>query len=194
MMIEIDKTVVSLDLLEKHFICDLDKCKGMCCVHGDSGAPLESAEAEILDKLFPVIKKYLRQEGIEAIKNQGRHVIDSDGDLVTPLVNRKECAYVIFKHGIAKCGIEKAFEDGAIDFQKPVSCHLYPVRTKKYSDFEGINYDRWEICQPATILGQKENIPVFRFVKKALVRKYGVDFYKKLEIAADSLVTSKVKK
>ena len=194
MMIEIDKTVVSLDLLEKHFICDLDKCKGMCCVHGDSGAPLESAEAEILDKLFPVIKKYLRQEGIEAIKNQGRHVIDSDGDLVTPLVNHKECAYVIFKHGIAKCGIEKAFEDGAIDFQKPVSCHLYPVRTKKYSDFEGINYDRWEICQPATILGQKENIPVFRFVKKALVRKYGVDFYKKLEIAADSLVTSKVKK
>ena len=194
MMIEIDGRVVSLDLLEKHFICDLDKCKGMCCVHGDSGAPLESEEAVKLDKLFPAIKKYLRPEGIQAIKNQGRHVIDNDGDVVTPLVDGKECAYVIFEQGIAKCGIEKAFEDGAIDYQKPVSCHLYPVRTKRYQDFEGVNYDRWEICKPATLLGQKENIPVYKFVKKALIRKYGSGFYKKLEIAADSLVTSKEKK
>jgi hypothetical protein len=194
MMIEIDGRVVSLDLLEKHFICDLDKCKGMCCVHGDSGAPLEPEEAVKLDKLFPAIKKYLRPEGIQAIKNQGRHVIDNDGDVVTPLVDGKECAYVIFEQGIAKCGIEKAFEDGAIDYQKPVSCHLYPVRTKRYQDFEGVNYDRWEICKPATLLGQKENIPVYKFVKKALIRKYGSGFYKKLEIAADSLVTSKEKK
>ncbi len=194
MMIEIDERVVSLDLLEKHFICDLNKCKGMCCVHGDSGAPLEPEEAEKLDKLFPLIKKYLRQEGVQAIKIQGRHVIDDDGDLVTPLVHRKECAYVIFEQGIAKCGIEKAYVDGTIDFQKPVSCHLYPVRTKRYRDFEGVNYDRWEICKPATIRGQKENIPVYKFVKKALIRKYGADFYKKLEIAADSLVTLKVNK
>lgn len=194
MMIEIDGRVVSLDLLEKHFICDLDKCKGMCCVHGDSGAPLEPEEVVKLDKLFPAIKKYLRPEGIQAIKNQGRHVIDNDGDVVTPLVDGKECAYVIFEQGIAKCGIEKAFEDGAIDYQKPVSCHLYPVRTKRYQDFEGVNYDRWEICKPATLLGHKENIPVYKFVKKALIRKYGSGFYEKLEIAADSLVTSKEKK
>lgn len=193
-MIEIDNKLISLDLLEKKFVCDLAKCKGMCCVHGDSGAPLEKEEAEILDEIYPRVKKYLRKKGIKAIEQQGRHMIDSDGDLVTPLVNNRECAYVIFEEGIAKCGIEKAHEEGVVDFQKPVSCHLYPVRTKKLKDVEGVNYDKWEICKPATILGEKENIPVYKFVRKSLIRKYGTEFYKKLEIAADSLVTANIKR
>lgn len=194
-MIEIEKKLVSLDLVEKHFCCDLAKCKGMCCVHGDSGAPLEVQEAEKLDEIYPDIKNYLREQGIKTINKQGRHVIDSDGDLVTPLVNGKECAYVVFtEDGIAKCGIEKAYEDGVTDFQKPVSCHLYPVRVKKYREFDGVNYEKWEICKPATILGENENIPVYKFVRKALIRKYGAEFYKQLEIAADSLITAKIKR
>jgi hypothetical protein len=193
-MIEIDKKLVSLDVLEKHFICDLAKCKGMCCVHGDSGAPLEPEEAEKLGQIYPDIKKYLRKEGIKAIKKHGKHVIDADGDVVTPLVNKKECAYVTFEEGIAKCGIEKAYEHGVTDFQKPVSCHLYPVRIKQYKGFDGVNYDTWEICKPATILGKKENIPVYKFVRKALIRKYGTDFYKNLEIAADALLEVKLTK
>lgn len=189
-MIEIDKKLISLDVVEKKFVCDVSKCQGMCCVHGDSGAPLEAREAEILDDIYPVIKKYLRKEGIKAIRGQGRHVIDSDGDIVTPLVNNKECAYVLFENGIGKCGIEKAYEDGKTDFQKPVSCHLYPIRIKKHETFESINYDKWEICKPAELLGQKQNIPVYIFVKNALIRKYGKDFYKKLEIAAEALTNT----
>lgn len=189
-MLQIENTILSLDILEKKFLCDLDKCKGACCVLGDSGAPLKDGEAQLLQVIFPSLKPYLRNEGVEAIEKQGAYVIDSDGDMVTPLVNNKECAYAIFENGIAKCGIEKAFLDSRIDFQKPVSCHLYPIRVTKYSSFEALNYHQWEICQPARKLGVKKELPVYVFLKQPLVREYGEDWYKQLELAAKTIVNN----
>lgn len=189
-MLQIDNTILSLDIIEKKFLCDLDKCKGACCVLGDSGAPLKKDEAQLLQVIFPSLKPYLRSEGIEAIEKQGAYVIDSDGDMVTPLVNNKECAYAIFEKGIAKCGIEKAFLDNRIDFQKPVSCHLYPIRVTKYSSFEALNYHQWEICQPARKLGAKKDLAVYSFLKQPLVREYGEDWYKQLELAAKTIVNN----
>ena len=128
-MIQIDDKLVSEDVFAEEFVCNLSKCKGICCVEGDAGAPLDKEETEILKNIFPKIKDYLRPEGVAAIEEQGTHVIDIDGDLVTPLVNGEECAYVIFdENGITKCGIEKAYEDGVVEWQKPISCHLYPIR------------------------------------------------------------------
>lgn len=189
-MLQIDNTILSLDIIEKKFLCDLDKCKGACCVLGDSGAPLKSDEAQLLEVIFPSLKPYLRSEGIEAVEKQGAYVIDSDGDMVTPLVNNKECAYAIFENGIAKCGIEKAFLDNRIDFQKPVSCHLYPIRVTKYSSFEALNYHQWDVCQPARKLGVKKELPVFIFLKQPLIREYGAEWYKQLELAAKTIVNN----
>jgi hypothetical protein len=187
-MIEIDNTVVSLDIVEKKFVCDVSRCRGYCCVHGASGAPLENGEAERLEKAYPDIKPFLRREGIRAIDKQGTSVIDLDGEVVTPLVDGKECAYAVFEKDIARCGIERAYEQGATEFNKPLSCHLYPVRIKKYNSFEAVNYDRWQICDPARELGQKMNVTVFDFTLKALIRKYGQDYCDKLEIARKEFV------
>ncbi len=179
-MIEIGNSVVSVDLITSNFACDLKACKGACCVSGDSGAPLEQEEAEILKEIFPVLRKYLREESVRTIEELGTSVIDMEQDTVTPLNNGKECAYVVFEHDIAFCGIEKAFRDGAITFQKPVSCHLYPVRIKKYTQFDAVNYDQWEICRPAIAHGNSLKMPVYRFTQEALKRKYGVEWFKHL--------------
>src|SRR5688572_20458776 len=120
-MIIIEDILVSDDVLQKKFVCDLNACKGACCVEGDSGAPLEDEETGILDDIYEEVKPYLRKEGIAAIEKQGKYLIDSDGDMVTPLVNKKECAYAIFEKGTALCGIEKAYLDGKISFKKPIS-------------------------------------------------------------------------
>lgn len=186
-MIEIEGKIVSRDVFDKQFVCDLNACKGACCVLGDSGAPLEEEEAGILEDIFDDIKPFLREEGIRAIEEQGKWEIDDDGDLVTPLVDGKECVYTIFENGIAGCGIEKAFRAGKTDFRKPVSCHLYPVRIRKYRDFEAVNYDRWDICQPACTCGEKLQVPVFRFLKDALTRKYGEEWYAMLDEAGRML-------
>ena len=188
-MIEIDNTIVSLDVIEKKFFCDIGKCKGYCCVHGESGAPLEDREAELLRQIYPVIKTFLRQEGIRAIDSQGTSVIDIDGEVVTPLIDGEECAYVVFENGIARCGIEKAYEHRATEFNKPLSCHLYPVRIKKYQNFEAVNYDKWHICDPARELGEKMNITVFDFTRAALLRRYGEDYCTKLEIARKQFIS-----
>ena len=180
-MFEIDNKIISLDLIQQKFTCDLEKCRGYCCVYGESGAPLEEEEVRILKKIFPEIREILRPEGILAIEKLGTSVVDEDKDKVTPLIGKMECAYVIFENGIARCGIEKAFEAGIISFRKPVSCHLYPVRIKKYDKFEAINYDRWHVCDPACINGNDLNIPVYLFVKDALIRKYGEEFIRKLD-------------
>jgi hypothetical protein len=182
-MLQIDNTLVSLDVIEKNFVCDLLKCKGACCVHGDSGAPLEENELEIIENIYPSIKKYLTKEGDEAIKANGAYTIDQDGDYVTTLVNNKECAYVFFENKIAKCAIEKAFYDGAIEFKKPISCHLYPVRVKKYRNFQGINYDKNDLCKDAVKLGNKSNTPLYNFLEEPLKRKFGEDWYKQLHYA-----------
>lgn len=183
-MIQIGKAIVSPDIFEQMFVCDLAQCKGACCVEGDSGAPLTDNEAVLLERLLPEIQPYLTTTGWHEIEKQGAFVIDSDNDKVTPLVGIAECVYVRFEHGVAKCAIEAAFLAGRIGFRKPVSCHLYPVRIHAYNDFEAVNYDRWDICKAALALGKAEGVPVYRFVKDALIRKYGQEWYDVLEIAA----------
>jgi len=187
-MIEIGDKVVSLDIIREKFVCDLAKCKGICCVEGESGAPLEDDEVRLLEEEYDHIKPYLREEGIKAVENQGTAVRDADQEMVTPLVGGKhECAYAIFENDIARCGIEKAWEEGATGFRKPVSCHIYPIRVKNYNNLKAVNYDRWKVCDPALLKGERENVPVYRFVKDAIERKFGTDFYHKLQIIADGL-------
>ena len=183
-MIDIENTVVSRDILNCFFVCNLSVCKGACCVQGDSGAPLDRDEVEMLEKVFPKIKPFLRKEGMEAICAQGTSVIDSENDTVTPLIKGKECAYAFFENGIARCAIEKAYYAGATVFRKPVSCHMYPVRIRKYKTFDAVNYDRWEICKPAVEHGEKLQMPLYRFSEEALIRKYGQEWFSRLEVAA----------
>jgi len=185
-MLQIGNKVVSLELLEEKFICDLDQCKGQCCVDGESGAPLEEGEKELIEKNYPVFKKYLRKESIKSIEKQGFTVVDRDGETVTPLLDGEECVYAIFENGIAKCAIEKAYFDKKITFRKPISCHLYPIRLKNlYDNIEAVNYHKWSVCEPARELGCKKNVIVYKFLKDALVRRYGLDWYNELDEVAE---------
>lgn len=186
-MLQIGNAIVSLDVIEKKFICDFGKCKGACCVEGDSGAPLDADEKAILDEIYPDIKSYLTEKGIAEIEKQGTSVIDMDGDLVTPIINDKECVYTVFENGLALCGIEKAFLDGKITYRKPISCSLYPIRIEKYPEFDAVNYNKWSICSAARELGFKMGTPVYKFLKEPLIRKYGEDWYKELEYAAENI-------
>ncbi len=187
-MIEIDNTIVSIDLFKEKFVCDLDSCKGACCVQGDSGAPLEKNELDILAEIYDKIKPFMRPEGISAVEEQGVYIKDIEGDWVTPLVEGKECAYTVFDDkGIALCAIELAWKAGAIDFKKPISCHLYPVRLKEYRDFTAVQYHRWDICSPACKLGEQLHIPLYKFLKEPLVRKFGSAWYKEMEAVAGAL-------
>lgn len=187
-MIEIDDKVLSLDIFQQKFVCDLSACKGACCVEGSSGAPLTEEEIHILEEIYEDVKPFLTQKGIKAIEKQGPWVIDVDGDYTTPLVaEEKECAYTIFENGVALCGIERAWKEGAVKFKKPISCHLYPIRTRQYAKFEALNYDEWHLCEPACACGEKLQVPVYKFLKEAIIRKYGKDFYSKLEAAAAEL-------
>lgn len=186
-MLEIGKTLISLDVFTQKFCCDLGSCLGACCVYGDSGAPLTKEEMVKLEDVFPKVKPYLRPEGLKVIQKEGVHVVDNDHDNVTPLVNDGECAYVIFENGISLCAIEKAYRDGAIDWIKPISCHLYPIRIKEYKHYDAVNYDQWDICDPAIIKGQGLGLPVYLFAKDALIRKYGHEWFEQLDYAAKNL-------
>ena len=186
-MIQVEDKIISLDIFEKHFVCDLNACKGACCVEGDAGAPLLDEEQAILQKIYDKVKPYMRIEGIDVVEKEGVAVIDSDGDLTTTLVNNKECSFVIYEKGIAKCSIEKAHNEGVINFRKPISCHLFPIRIKEYPDFEAINYEKIKICKPACECGSKLKIPLFVFLKKPLIRKYGETWYEEL-LKANSLL------
>ena len=186
-MLQIDNTIISRDIFEQKFKCDLEKCKGRCCVYGDSGAPLEEEEAQILEEIYPIVKSYMRPEGIQSILETGTSMIDKDEDLVTPLIQGKECAYTQVKDGIYLCAIETAFFDKKIRFRKPISCHLFPARIKKYNDFTAVNYEKWNICRDAWELGAKEDLPVIDFLKESLIRKFGKSWFKKLSIAAKEL-------
>ena len=185
-MVQIEDKLISEDIFSEEFVCNLSKCKGACCVEGDAGAPLEKDELEILDRIFDKVKPYLTPEGVKALEEQGTWTTDpSDGMYVTPLVNNAECAYVTFDDkGITKCGIEKAYEDGAVDWQKPISCHLYPIRITEYSTFSALNYHEWPICNDACTLGKELQVPVYKFLKTPLVRKYGEEFYDTLSDVA----------
>ena len=187
-MIEVGNKVVSLDIIREKFVCDLAKCKGICCVEGESGAPLEDDEVLLLEAEYDKIRPYLREEGRKAIEQQGTAVRDADQEMVTPLVGGKhECAYALFENEIARCGIEKAWEEGATGFRKPVSCHIYPIRVKNFNSLKAVNYDRWKVCDPARVHGEMENVPVYCFVKAAIERRFGAEFFQKLQIIADGL-------
>lgn len=190
-MIMIDDKLVSDELFEKKFVCDLGACKGACCVEGESGAPLEEEELDILEEIIDDVKPYMRKEGLASIEKHGLYEIDTDGEYVTPLVEGKECAYVSFdKNGTAKCAIEQAYRDGKINFPKPISCHLYPIRITELKDFTALNFHHWPICAPAHSCGAKLDVKVYRFLKEPIERKFGKLFFEKLEAAGEHFSNS----
>lgn len=191
-MIEIGRTIISRDIFEKKFVCDLPRCKGACCIEGDSGAPVTPEEAEIIKITYSIFKKYLPEGHQKEVRKQGFSVIDKEGDLVTPLVNSRQCAYSFYgENGILKCSIEKAFMQGEISFRKPVSCHLFPIRIKEYKRFDAVNYEGLDICKPGCRLGEKVQTPLYRFLKEPLIRKYEEEWYHEVEIAAAYLKKQK---
>ncbi|MDL1913344.1 MAG: DUF3109 family protein [Bergeyella sp.] len=181
-MIQIADRLISEDIFSKNFICNLSKCKGACCVEGDLGAPLDKEETKILESLYEKILPYLSKEGIETIEKKGKWEIDpADGEYVTPTIDGRECVYVTYdENHVTKCAIEKAYEEGAVDWQKPISCHLYPIRVTEYKTFTALNYHSWSICKEACALGNELQISIFRFLKVPLIRKYGETFYEHL--------------
>lgn len=187
-MIEIGSTIISRDVFEKHFLCDLLKCKGACCIEGDSGAPLTDDEAKQIEKNYPYFEKHLPESHRKEIKEQGFSIIDDDGDLVTPLVNNRQCAYSFYdEKGVLKCSMEKAYFEGKSRFRKPISCHLFPIRIKEYKRFDAVNYDQLKICKPGRKCGKSNQLPLYKFLKEPLIRKYGKEWYKEVEIAAEYL-------
>ena len=188
-MIAIDNVLLSNEIVEERFVCDLDKCKGGCCVDGDCGAPINEEEAKIIADIYPKIKSYLDPAYIPEIEAQGTHTTDKEHGLVTPTVNGGICVYGITDElGIVKCGIEKAWKAGVTDFRKPISCHLFPIRISTFPDYEAVNYEpRQTLCKPACKLGNKLKVPVYKFLKEALVRKYGEEFYDTLDAVAEEI-------
>lgn len=187
-MLQIDNTIISLDLLEDRFVCDLMACKGICCVEGDAGAPLEPEEIEKLNEILPHVWDDLPEPSQKVIRKQGVFYIDDDNEPVTSIVKGKECVFAYQeKSGIWKCSIEKAYREGRVDFYKPISCHLYPVRIQKYKELTAVNVHRWNVCDCARTNGRNLNVPVYKFLKEALVRKFGAEWYEQLEIAAQEL-------
>jgi hypothetical protein len=188
-MILIDNTCVSDDIADQFFVCNIEKCKGACCVEGDSGAPLEEEELAILADIYEKVEPYLSEEGKAAIAKQGVYTTDFEGDYVTPIIDGRECAYAFYDEAkTLKCGIEQAYYDGKIDFKKPISCHLYPIRVTKYEQYHALNYDRWSICKDACSLGDHLGVPVYKFLKEPLIRAYGADWYAQLEVEAEEVL------
>ena len=183
-MIEIDGKIVSLDLLREQFMCDLKSCRGICCVEGNAGAPLEMEEVDTLEEEYENYRPYLKPEGVEAIERQGFMVVDPDGDYCTPLIDDAECAYSYEEDGITYCAIERAWKEGRCSFRKPISCHLYPIRLTTFSNGSiGLNYHRWSICRDAVACGRKLGIPVYKALREPIIRRFGEEFYKALEAA-----------
>lgn len=184
-MFQISDTIIASDIIEENFLCDLSVCKGECCVEGDSGAPLEDKEVGIIEKLLPQVWDDLSPAAQAVINEQGVAYKDSDGEMVTSIVNGKDCVFTYYdEKGICKCAIEKAYREGRVDFYKPVSCHLYPIRIQKYKEFTAVNYHRWKVCKAAVVLGNKEGLRVYQFLKEPLIRRFGEDWYNELSLIA----------
>ena len=190
-VILIDDIFVSDAVVEEHFVCDLDKCKGMCCIEGDGGAPLTSEEEKILTEIYPYVKPYLTERGIQEIESQGLYIKGESDYNTTALVDGGACVYLTWEGTVAKCGIEKAWEEKKIDFQKPISCHLYAIRIDEIGEQDAINYYYCDICSAACKLGKKLSVPVYQFLKEPIVRKYGIEFYEKLQATAEYLRNQK---
>ena len=185
-MIAIDNILVSDEIVEEQFVCDLEKCKGGCCVDGDAGAPLENEELIELNEVYSAVFPYLTKEARLKIEKEGKYLYDKEFGWVTPTLKNGMCAYgIVDKNGVVKCGIEQAYNDGKTDWKKPISCHLFPIRIKKTTKAELVNYEpREDLCSAACLLGKRLKIPVYQFVKEALIRKYGSDFYEALAATA----------
>jgi hypothetical protein len=186
-MIIHENTLLSEDLFDKHFICDLNACKGACCVEGDFGAPITEEDIVVLNEILPAIKPYLSADGLKVINSRGVSEVDKDGDLVTTCLPTGECSFAVYENGILSCGIEKAWKAGVISYQKPLSCHLYPIRVNKVGDYDALNYHKWDVCKPACELGNQHQVPVYKFLKMPLIRAYGQSWYNELEGIADAL-------
>jgi len=181
-MLIIGNIVAGSEIFDEYFCCDLGACKGACCVEGDGGAPLEAEEVPILEEAYPQYKKQLRPEGRRVIRKQGFAQKGPDGTWETPLVRGRECAYLQYdEDGTAKCGIEAAWNEGKLDFRKPLSCQLYPIRVERRGQFLHLHYHRWSICSPACTNGHQLKIPLYVFLQEALTRAFGVEFYRILD-------------
>lgn len=191
-MIVLQNTVLSDDLKDKFFVCNLDKCKGACCVEGDLGAPLDKDELPILAEVYEHVKPYMSAEGVKAVEEQGLYVEDWEGEHCTTTIGNRECAYAIYDENLTlKCAIEAAYLDGKISWKKPISCHLYPIRITKYDGFEALNYDRWEICSPACSFGLELGVPVYKFLREPLIRRYGEAWFQELDEMVSSEAVAK---
>ncbi|NDV68775.1 DUF3109 family protein [Dysgonomonas sp. 25] len=185
-MIQIGDAIVALDIIEENFLCDLSACKGECCVEGDSGAPLEDGEVAEIEKALPHIWDDLSPEARELIERQGVAYKDHDGDMVTSIVEGENCVFTYYDgEGICKCALEKAYKEGKIDFYKPVSCHLYPIRLQAYKDFTAVNYHRWRVCKAAVELGNLKGLKIYQFLKEPLIRRFGKEWYDELCFVAE---------
>ncbi|HCL06933.1 MAG TPA: DUF3109 domain-containing protein [Chitinophagaceae bacterium] len=195
-MIAIDNKLISDEVIEEQFVCDLTKCKGGCCEDGDAGAPKEKWELEKLKEQYDTIKPYMTKEGIAEIDRQGLYIYDKEFGWVTPTINGAICAYGYRdQQGIIKCSIEQAYNDGKVDWKKPLSCHLFPIKIKKSRrdpDIEYVNYEpREDLCKAACSLGKKLKVPVYVFLKESLIRKYGEEFYETLAATAEHMKNNK---
>jgi len=191
-MIVIDNKLISDEILEDKFVCDLSKCKGGCCEEGDAGAPLTKEELDFIVEYYDVVKQYMTPEGIKQIERNGKYEYDREFGWVTPTVNGGICAYGYRdEKGIIMCAFEQAYNDKKTEWKKPISCHLFPIKSsvsKLDSDVEYLNYiPREDLCSPACSLGKKLKVPVYVFLKEPLIRKYGEEFYKALEETAKHL-------
>ena len=187
-MIQIQQTLISDDIFEEEFICDLCRCKGQCCIDGESGAPITKEEYAEINEILPEIWDDLSPKAQELINEQGIAYTDYDGELVTSIIKGEECVFTFFdENGVCKCAIDNAYREGRISVQKPISCHLYPIRLKEYEEFTAVNYNRWSICEPAVEIKKKNGVPLYRFLKEPLIRKFGEDWYNEVCVAADLL-------
>lgn len=185
-MLQIQDTLVSLDLAERFFLCDLDSCLGQCCIDGDAGAPITEDEDRKLREILPVVKPYLLPSALREIEENGVSYVDEEGDLVTQIVEGRNCVFTTYgPGGMCMCAIEKAYREGKTDFYKPISCHLYPVRLKEYDGFTAVNLHRWKICRCAEVLGRAKGVRAYKFLKAPLIRRFGEEWYKELELTCD---------
>lgn len=186
-MLQIQNALVSLDLIEKFFVCDLDKCLGECCIEGDAGAPITEDEYKKLKVLVSEVWDDLLPESKKVIDESGVAYVDEEGDLVTQIVNGKNCVFTYYgKDGKCLCALEKAYREGRTDFYKPISCHLYPLRLTEYPTFTAVNYHSWKICKAAEVLGRAKGVRVYQFLKEPLIRRFGKEWYDELCLACEA--------
>ena len=180
-MLIVQDCIISEDIADQCFCCDLTQCKGQCCVEGDCGAPLLESEIPILEHILPIVEPYMTEAGREVVHREGVSSLDNAAEPCTPLVNDCECAYVVWGNdGTAYCAIEQAYHDGKIDWPKPISCHLYPLRIDEYGEFKSVNYHRWDICRCAVAKGKECGVPLYQYLKEPLIRHFGKEWYDEL--------------